>query len=72
MPTHLLQVYVDTVGDPEKYQHKLQGLFPSIKITVAKKADADYQIVSAASICAKVSIHCMCTLFLINLLSYVT
>lgn len=46
---------MDTVGDPEKYQNKLKELFPEIQITVAKKADADYQIVGAASICAKVS-----------------
>ena len=46
---------MDTVGDPVKYQDKLKALFPSIDITVAKKADADYQIVGAASICAKVT-----------------
>ena len=51
---YILQIYVDTVGDPGKYQEKLKQLFPSIDITVAKKADADYQIVGAASICAKV------------------
>ena len=50
------QVYVDTVGDPGKYQAKLQEIFPNLDITVAAKADADYQIVGAASICAKVSI----------------
>ncbi|XP_052772416.1 ribonuclease H2 subunit A-like [Mya arenaria] len=49
------EIYVDTVGDPGKYQEKLKGLFPDIDITVAKKADADYQIVGAASICAKVA-----------------
>jgi len=47
-------VYVDTVGDPVKYEDKLQRLFPQLKVTVAKKADALYPIVSAASICAKV------------------
>ncbi|XP_011869038.1 PREDICTED: ribonuclease H2 subunit A [Vollenhovia emeryi] len=52
---NVAEIYVDTVGRPESYQARLQGLFPGVKIVVAKKADATYPVVSAASICAKVS-----------------
>ncbi|KAK8792759.1 hypothetical protein WA158_004923 [Blastocystis sp. Blastoise] len=50
------EVYVDTVGDPKKYQDKLLNHFSNthIKFTVSKKADALYKCVSAASIVAKV------------------
>ena len=51
---NLRYLYVDTVGDPERYQAKLAELFPSLQVVVEKKADATYPIVSAASICAKV------------------
>lgn len=49
------KMFVDTVGPPEKYQAKLEAALPGIKVTVSKKADALYPVVSAASICAKVS-----------------
>lgn len=50
------KVYVDTVGDAQKYQNKLSEIFPAVKFVVAKKADSLYPVVSGASIVAKVSI----------------
>ncbi|XP_026440139.1 ribonuclease H2 subunit A-like isoform X1 [Papaver somniferum] len=51
----LTEVYVDTVGDPEKYRIKMSERFPGIKFVVAKKADSLYPVVSGASIVAKVT-----------------
>ncbi|TVU26875.1 hypothetical protein EJB05_29446 [Eragrostis curvula] len=51
----LAEVYIDTVGDPEKYRVKLTEKFPGIKFVVAKKADSLYPVVSGASIVAKVT-----------------
>lgn len=51
----LSEVYVDTVGDPDRYRDRLSRAFPGVKFTVCPKADALYPVVSAASIVAKVT-----------------
>lgn len=52
---NIQEIYVDTIGQPAVYQKKLERVFPTAKITVAKKADSLYPCVSAASVCAKVT-----------------
>jgi ribonuclease H2 subunit A len=49
------EIFIDTIGNPETYQKKLERIFPTAKVTVAKKADSLYPCVSAASVCAKVT-----------------
>lgn len=49
------EIYIDTIGSPITYQKKLERIFPTVEITVAKKADSLYPCVSAASVCAKVT-----------------
>lgn len=52
---NVTEIYIDTIGRPEIYQKKLERIWPTIRITVAKKADSLYPVVSAASVCAKVT-----------------
>jgi ribonuclease H2 subunit A len=52
---NVTEVYIDTVGDADKYQKRLSQRFQGLKFTVCPKADALYPIVSAASIVAKVT-----------------
>ena len=49
------EIYIDTIGNPAIYQQKLERIFPTTTITVAKKADSLYPCVSGASVCAKVT-----------------
>eukprot|EP01094_Clydonella_sp_ATCC50884_P020101 TRINITY_DN4097_c0_g4_i2.p1 TRINITY_DN4097_c0_g4~~TRINITY_DN4097_c0_g4_i2.p1 ORF type:complete len:272 (-),score=72.82 TRINITY_DN4097_c0_g4_i2:29-844(-) len=51
---NVASAFVDTVGTPEAYQKKIERACPGIAVTVSKKADSKYAIVSAASIAAKV------------------
>ncbi|KAM3122903.1 hypothetical protein ACQ2H7_003871 [Candidozyma auris] len=49
------KIFVDTVGPPAAYQAKLQRVFSGVDVTVTKKADSIYPIVSTASVVAKVT-----------------
>ena len=51
----LAEVFVDTVGDAERWGDRLRQRYPGVVFTVCPKADALYPIVSAASIIAKVT-----------------
>lgn len=61
LEVNLTRVILDTVGIAEKYQEKLSRIFKNnkfgneIEIIVESKADANHPVVSAASICAKVT-----------------
>lgn len=52
---NIREIYIDTIGSPQVYQKKLERIFPTTLITVAKKADSLFPCVSAASVCAKVT-----------------
>jgi ribonuclease H2 subunit A len=57
---NVTEVYIDTIGNPGVYQKKLERIFPTVKITVEKKADSLYPCVSAASVVAKVTRDVSC------------
>lgn len=57
---NVTEVYIDTIGNPNVYQKKLERIFPTMKITVEKKADSLYPCVSAASVVAKVTRDVSC------------
>lgn len=57
--SNIIEIYIDTVGDPETYKRfllsHLPEAFQNMKIIIEKKADANYKVVSASSIIAKVT-----------------
>ena len=57
---NVTEIYIDTIGNPSVYQKKLERIFPTVKITVEKKADSLYPCVSAASVVAKVTRDVSC------------
>ena len=54
------EVYIDTIGQPEVYQRRLEKVFPTTRVRVEKKADSLFPVVSAASVVAKVTRDVSC------------
>ncbi|KAL0228747.1 hypothetical protein GEMRC1_013367 [Eukaryota sp. GEM-RC1] len=52
---NIVKCYVDTLGKASFYSRYLSSVFPDIPFKVSAKADSLFPIVSAASICAKVT-----------------
>lgn len=52
---NIREIYIDTIGQPGPYQTRLERVFPGRKVTVEKKADSLFPVVSAASVVAKVT-----------------
>jgi ribonuclease H2 subunit A len=52
---NVAELYVDAVGNCDRYAERLRREFPGAVVTVKPKADALYKVVGAASICAKVT-----------------
>eukprot|EP00211_Chloroparvula_japonica_P007151 CAMPEP_0119148232 /NCGR_PEP_ID=MMETSP1310-20130426/41530_1 /TAXON_ID=464262 /ORGANISM="Genus nov. species nov., Strain RCC2339" /LENGTH=319 /DNA_ID=CAMNT_0007140257 /DNA_START=1 /DNA_END=960 /DNA_ORIENTATION=+ len=52
---NLRRVYVDAVGNTSKFRERILSRFPDLDVTVTEKADSKFAVVSAASICAKVT-----------------
>jgi ribonuclease H2 subunit A len=54
---YIVAVYIDTVGPPSQYKERLERHFigNALNFTVESKADANYPVVSAASVVAKVT-----------------
>ncbi|KAM0674595.1 hypothetical protein GVAV_001782 [Gurleya vavrai] len=48
-------VFLDALGPIETYRKRIKSFFPNLKVVIENKADSKYEIVSGASIVAKVN-----------------